>query len=95
MGNGKTIPHQMPVPSDVEVPVSQAPEVAPELVDEDAEMLDRSPAVEKPKEVAGKSKPVHVIAIAPGIWKKCRKVEGDKFTLEDIKQFSKVWMKKI
>jgi len=46
-------------------------------------------------EIKKPSGPINVVATRAGFFKRCRKVEGDKFTISDESQFSKNWMKKI
>lgn len=92
MSNNRNNRSSVPVPEQAE---AQAP-VVPEV--EAAPVVEEVPPVVKPIEEKQlspkKSGKVNVVATRNGYFKGSRKVEGDKFTLDDASEMGD-WMKKI
>ncbi len=75
---------QMPTP-----PAAKAADETP--------LKDQAPVADAPAAPAVKpasKKMIQVVALRPGIYKKHRKVQGDKFAIESEDHFG-TWMKKI
>lgn len=79
----------VPAPEQAEAQAPAVPEVEAQVVDEASSIVNA--VEEKSPKRSGK---VNVVATRNGYFKGSRKVEGDKFTLDDVSEMGE-WMKKI